>query len=268
MSAPSILHGTTPMSVGGGQSGSLINGAPWGGSPTGPWAGGSHISLAGKPQTTPDLPGLFTGPGLIGSLYDSGGDPSKDYWKYGLNDQGGRSPANIAAERLAPAEYWNLANQYAFYNQLQPEEQQSVQQYINYMQHPELMSDAYRQGQQGAAQNALPGLQNSILSAGGGQGAKEGAALAVGNQANRASSSYDAQLYSPLGQAQRMQGIIGAYQSQNPNWNNMGNIASITNNTPRNATGAQVVGAGIGGILSGIGGIIGATKGSGGGSNG
>ncbi len=221
--------------------------------------------LVAPPISTPapSDPSSIFGGGLWNELQNTKYNQSNPYTN-AAHDAGGRSPANIAAISLAPAEYWNIAQQYGFHNMLSDTEHQAVQQYINDLMHPEKMSNEYRQAQLGAITGETGQLQNQLASAGAGQGAKEGAALSLFNNANRAANAYDANLASPTGKGQIAQGIVGAVESQNPNWQNEQNIASITNSTPRNMTGLQAAGNIIGEVAGsgafGGGGIFGKSK--------
>lgn len=201
-----------------------------------------------QPQSQPPDPSVF-GSGLDASLANFNGKDNP-YTGF-LDDRGGRSPANIAAIRLAPAEYWNLAQQYGFHNSLTDTEHQAVQSYLNQLMHPDLMSNEYRQQQLGAITGEAAGLQNSLAQAGAGQGAKEGAALSLFNNANRNANTFDANLYGPSGRTAIAKDIAGTVEGTAPNWQNEGAIASITNGTPRSASGLQAAGSIIGGLAGG-----------------
>lgn len=182
---------------------------------------------------------------------------------------GGRYPANNIAISLAPAEYWNLANQLGFYNSLQPDEHAAVMQYLNYLRNPQQMANQFRQGQMGQIGSETAQLQNQLASAGAGQGAKEAAALSLFNQANRNANQFEANLFSPQGQAQLAQGALGLIGSQAPNWGDILNIAQITGSTPRNKSGLDVLGTLAGDYLGGMGGGgLGGLLGGGGGGGG
>ncbi len=193
------------------------------------------------------------GSGLLNTLSSNGFNKSDPYTTTlpGVG-AGGRYPANNIAIGLAPAEYENLASQLGFANSLQPQEHQIVQNYLNYLMNPSAMSAQNRQSDLGAVTGEAPALANQIASAGGGSGNQAGAQLALFNQQNRAANSFDANLYSPQGQAALAQGGLGLIGSQAPNWNDVQTIGQITTGTPRNQTGAQAVGQ-IGGQLLGSG---------------
>lgn len=219
------------------------------------------MGLLGQGQQTPTNTGAtggsvpnwdqLYGSGLLGTLASNGFNQKDPYTTTlpGVG-AGGRYPANNIAIGLAPAEYENLASQLGFANSLQPQEHQIVQQYLNYLMNPTAMSQQNRNQELGAVANEAPALANQIASAGGGSGNQAGAQLALFNQANRAANSFDANLYSPQGQAALASGALGLIGSQNPNWGDLATIASITDNTPRNASGAQVLG-GLAGNLVG-----------------
>ncbi len=211
----------------------------------------------GGSQMPQDLSNLFSGSGLIDNLYGNKGNPTDPYMKEGLNDAGGRYPGNIAGIRLAPAEYYNLANQYGFYNSLQPEEHQALYRMINYMMNPELMAQQYQQQVQGQTTQQAPQLLNQVLAAGGSQGDKEGVMLNAANNANRESAGYNANLFSPQGTADRANTINSIYNQASPSWNNMSQIAGITTNTPRNQTGLEVGANLLGSVASGAGAKLG-----------
>lgn len=204
----------------------------------------SQNTLASQ-QGPPD-PNLF-GSNLLSSLGNFGKSGGA-YEKF-LNDAGGRYPANIAANRLTPAEYYNLANQYGFYNQLQPEEHNALFSMLNYMANPELMAGQYQQGADARATQQLPQLQASLASSGAGQGAKEGAALHVGNEAQRAGNAYAANLFSPEGTAQRAQTISGIYNQAQPDYSRLQSIANITGGTPVPQSGLSTLGNIAGGFM-------------------
>lgn len=255
-----------------GNSNAIMFGGSQQGIPPGMLSGGSGGSLFGAGQQqgapNPNDPDYLTY--LLQNQTDRSGDPN---WKQNIKDYdamsglpvAGRYQGYNAAKMLLPAEYMALAKQYGFHNALQPEEHQAVMDYLEFLKHPENASNEFRQQQQGQAMSQSPMLQNQLLSAGAGQGAKEGAALSLFNNANRNANAYDANLYGQQGRANRAQGIMGLVESQNPNLNNLGQLHGIELGTPRNASGAQVVGGLIGQGLGMAGGNIGGLFGGGGG---
>ena len=112
-------------------------------------------------------------------------------------------------------------------------------QYLNYLTNPTAATDEFRQQQLGQITGEAPAMQNALASAGAGQGAKEGAVASLYNNAQRSANEFDANWNSPQGKAQQAAGVVNLVNSQAPNWGNEQNIASITNNTPRNQTGLQ-----------------------------
>lgn len=265
--------------LGGGQIGGLPNGNLLGGMGNhgGYRGGGPHVPILGGGATAGG-PGGIQGRSLGGGSQASGGgtalsgfEPgSNEWWNYVLQNQGstsgdpdwkqnikdynaytgldvgGRYQGYNAAKMLLPGEYANLAQQLGFYNSLTDDEHAAVMDYLNMMQHPEQMSGEFRDQQTGNAQNQSPLLQNQLLAAGAGQGAKEGAALSLFNNAQRNANSFDASLYSPTGRAQRAGGIMGLIEAQRPNYNNLAQLHGIQLGTPRNQSGAQAIGGLVG----------------------
>ncbi len=163
---------------------------------------------------------------------------------------GGRYQGYNAAKMLLPAEFMNLVNQYATQAALAPHERDALMSYLEFATHPDRMAADQRQRLFAQVPEMTARLQSQIASAGGGQAAKEGAAVSVFNNQRRAANDFDANLFSPQGRAQNAMGVIGVANAANPNLNNLGTLHGIETGTPRNQSGLQAAGGIIGNAVS------------------
>ena len=207
---------------------------------------------------------------LLLNQTDQSGDPN---WQQNISDYNaitglpvaGRYQGYNAAKMLIPSEYYNLANQMGFYTSLQPQEHAMAYQLLNHLTHPELMSQEYANAETGnlPAQNQQD--INQLLSAGAGQGTKEGVVLHNQNAVNRNIATFNANLYSPEGEAQRAQAGMQLIGSQAPSYGNLQTLHNIELGTPRNPTGADIAGNIVGDFLGsgafGNGGLFGKSSG-------
>jgi len=159
----------------------------------------------------------------------------------GLN-HAGRYEGNIAAARLLPGEFWSSAYQQGLFNEILPMGGDAVKRMLMQLQNPEAMSQEYRSRATGQANEEGTALAQLLKSRGGGIGAQQGAMVHSMNQGRRSANDFDASLFGPTGTANRMQGIMGLVQGSQPNYGGLGNLHGITTGTPRNQTGAQVIG--------------------------
>ncbi len=189
------------------------------------------------------------------NLGNTSGDPGwkqniKDYNAASGIDVNGRYQGFTSARYLIPAEFAHLVKQYATQAGLDQASQDALLQYMEYATHPERMSEENRQRLFSSVPQLTQQLQNQIASAGGGQAAKEGAAVSVFNNARRASNDFDANLFSPSGRANTALGVVNVANAANPNLNNLGALHGIELGTPRNQSGLQAAGGIVGGLVN------------------
>lgn len=168
--------------------------------------------------------------------------------QYRQSNQGSTTATSAAGHLLTP-EYQHLKSQYDFYNQLQPLHQQMLGHYMSILANPGLASQQYRGNSMAQANANLPMIQNQV-SGNFGIGEKNALALNNQNMANQNANAFDANLYSPEGQAQAAQGFDQAYQASSPDVRNFNTLAQTQwgkTQAPDNTLG------GIGALIGGLG---------------
>jgi hypothetical protein len=152
-----------------------------------------------------------------GSLLSSGGKNNKDYRDYISNnlqqDYKGNNELGNSFRRAGFGLTPDLLNRVGFLNEIGPQRLEAIRGYINMFSPGQMQAMAsqnqarlMQQGNQAALQ-----ARARLAGMGASQDAQAGAALAAQNQAQMSSNAYQNQLYSPEGQMQIFQGLMGAY---------------------------------------------------------
>ncbi len=218
----------------------------------------------GAPEWTRwNLMHLTKGPG-------SGHAPSDASAEFGIDFNNHNAGFQIA-RYLLPLLYPNLLDQQLFANSLGAQQRNATNSALPMLQNPDAEAGQYRAKVNAQAGSTLNNVLQRLKSSGAGIGAQQGAALSVQNQANEAGNQFQAQQDSPAGRAQRLNAIFGLIAQQNPNFNNLMNLNSITQGTPRGNSGPGGIGGALGSIgqMAGMGGggglasLFGKSKGSG-----
>jgi hypothetical protein len=157
-------------------------------------------------------------------------------------DVGGANQGYNAMRYLLPLLYKLDADQLAYFAEMQPEYRGMITQLLQYAKDPNLASDAFRSKTMGEAQNEFPAELMRLMSAGAGQGSKEGLSLASTNMAKRRSNEFDAQVFSPEGRMKALGGASDLIRNQMPNFGGIMNAHGVTTSTPRGTSGLEVFG--------------------------
>jgi hypothetical protein len=207
------------------------------------------------PKPPPPDPGTqFGNQGTFtNGVFSGSGDQYNDIYKSVGLKSGDGDMAKTIGNRLLPAEFYHLANQYGFYNSLQPMAQQSAGQMLSLLSNPDAMTQQYRNQAMASGQSTLQGVLQRLKSGGAGIGAVQGAQMQALNQANSAGNQYQAQMDSAQGRAQRLNSILGIISGQMPNLSNLQGLQGMTAKQQQQSQG----GGGLGGFLAAAAPIIG-----------
>lgn len=202
---------------------------------------------------------LTKGPGSDAALKEASQEFGIDFNNHNAGFQ--------IARYLLPTLYPSLLQQQLFANSLQPMQQSAASQALALLSNPDMAAGQYRSKVNAQAGSTLQNVLQRLKSSGAGIGATQGAALNSANQANAAGNMFQAQQDSPQGQMNRYNAMMATIFGQQPNLSTMGNLNSITQQTPRGQSGlGQVLGAvsGLGQMAGGF--NFGSLLGGGGGS--